>query len=567
LAAADAERDEGVLEPLKCLSLTGERGTEVDEGSVERLQDRTMKVVTAYQLATDLVARSEPFFYSHLPARLLDGTEGSDGARYVIGRRYRGLFDDNDGTYVTVTQAKTGEALIDRDSYGAIPIFYSTVFPIVSTDIRLLIALAKPGFDLPALAEYLSASYLSGGRTIYRNVRFLMPDETLVVKDGAATTHRKEIFPEQAPTSRKDVGYLLESAINNSIDDLLERHPGAIVLNLSGGTDSTLLLAKIRERDQRKEILTTTYFHEDWRNDLNDWEYAAEAAAAFSSHHTLVKVNNESFCRAHAELMSRAKNVFHTYPAAFYAQNKLVMGLSRDVPIINGSGPDESIIGTEKVAIGDLLSLRALKREEWIDYLIGNIDYIKMPEAIVTKMLRGTSDGFVRTRKEIAASLLGSPNFVEFQRKYHAITILQDHIQELSAAAQALDRTIVFPYLTNDIFRIIFSARFEELNSANVYKAVVKDILEKYMSRSFTHRKKIGFQSPSRPYFKSEIGLGRELARLLSTGDSAVLDLGLVGPSIRERLAADIDLHRRYDFLEWTAYNILLLEEFQRTHA
>jgi len=323
----------------------------------------------------------------------------------------------------------------------------------------------------------------------------------------------------------------------------------------------------MRERDQHKEILTTTYFHEDWRDDLNDWEYAGQAAAKFGSQHRLVKIDNESFCRAHADLMNRGKNVFHTYAAAFYAQNKLVASLNREVPIINGSGPDESIIGTEKVAIADLLSLRALKREEWIDYLISNIDYIKMPEASVTKMLRGTSDGFVQTRRAIAASLLGAPNFVEFQRRYHAITILQDHIQELSAAAQALDRNIVFPYLTNDIFRIIFSARFEALNSDDVYKAVVKDILEKYMPRSFTHRKKIGFQSPSRPYFKSEIGLGRELERLLSKGDSALLDLALVEPSIRERLDADLDLHRRYDFLEWTAYNILLLEELQRTYA
>ncbi len=526
-----------------------------------------MKVVTNYQLAKELAERSEPFFYSHLAGKLFEQAEGGDGTRYVIGRRYRGLFDGNDGAYVALTQAKTGETLIDRESYGAIPLFYSTAFPIVSTDIRLLIELIKPNFNFQALAEYLSASYLSGGRTIYKNVRFLMPDETIVIKDKAVTTHRKSIFSEEAKITERDVGHLLESAINNSIGDLLERYPGRIVLNLSGGADSTLLLAKMRERDQHKEILTTTYFHEDWRDDLNDWEYAGQAAAKFGSQHRLVKIDNESFCRAHADLMNRGKNVFHTYAAAFYAQNKVVASLNREVPIINGSGPDESIIGTEKVAIADLLSLRALKREEWIDYLISNIDYIKMPEASVTKMLRGTSDGFVQTRRAIAASLLGAPNFVEFQRRYHAITILQDHIQELSAAAQALDRNIVFPYLTNDIFRIIFSARFEALNSDDVYKAVVKDILEKYMPRSFTHRKKIGFQSPSRPYFKSEIGLGRELERLLSKGDSALLDLALVEPSIRERLDADLDLHRRYDFLEWTAYNILLLEELQRTYA
>lgn len=158
---------------------------------------------------------------------------------------------------------------------------------------------------------------------------------------------------------------------------------------------------------------------------------------------------------------------------------------------------------------------------------------------------------------------MDAPNFVEFQRRFHALTILQDHVQELSAVAQALDRCILFPYLTNDIFRIIFSTRFETLNAGDIYKSVVKRVLEKFMSSSFTHRKKIGFQSPSRPYFKSNVGLGRELQRLLSKGKSAVLDLEVVEAGIRERLNSELDLRARYDFLEWTAYNILLLEELR----
>jgi hypothetical protein len=95
----------------------------------------------------------------------------------------------------------------------------------------------------------------------------------------------------------------------------------------------------------------------------------------------------------------------------------------------------------------------------------------------------------------------------------------------------------------------------------------VKSILEKYMPKEFVHRKKIGFQSPSRAYFKNAVGLGRELPRLLSKGHSAILNLGLVAAGIGERLNADLDLHRRYDFLEWTAYNLLLLEEHRGLNA
>jgi asparagine synthetase B (glutamine-hydrolysing) len=522
-----------------------------------------MKLVTNYEMAKELAGRSVPFFYARVRPELFDGVETQGPLQCVIGRKYQGLFDRSDGTYITITTSKSGETLIDRDSYGAIPLFYSTVHPIVSTDIRLFLAIEEPALNVQALAEYLSSSYVTGGKTIYKNVRSLMPTETIFIKDSVLETRSKNIFPAESTMTEQEASGSLEKALDNSIEDLLRRYPEMIALNLSGGADSTLLLAKIRAMDQRKKILTTTYFHEDWRDDLNDWEYAEEASAKFGSHHRLVKLNNESFCRAHKEMMSRAKNVFHTYAAAFYAQNEIIADLGSEVPIINGSGPDESIIGTEKVAISDLLSLRSLRREEWLEYLLGKIDYIKIPEASVTELLRGRGGGFVRTREAIAAKLLDAPDFVEFQRRYHTVTVLQDHIQELSAAAQALDRFILFPYLTNDIFRIVFSTRFEDLNAGGIYKSVVKSSLEKFMSSRFTRRKKIGFQSPSRPYFRSAVGLGRELAGLFSKRRAGLLNMELLERGIRERLNAELDLQRRYDFLEWTAYNILLLEEFR----
>jgi asparagine synthetase B (glutamine-hydrolysing) len=522
-----------------------------------------MKLVTNYQRAKELAERSEPFFYARVRPELFDGDETQKRLQCVIGRQYEGLFDGKDGTYIAVTTSDSGETLIERDLFGAIPLFYSTHRPIISTDIRLLIAIEKPTLNFEALAEYLSASYVTGGKTIYEHIRCLMPTESIIARDKNSEIRVKGIFPPESTMTEQEALHSLEIAVDNSIEDLLRRYPDTIALNLSGGADSTLLLAKIRTRDAHKRVLTTTYFHEDWRDDLDDWKYAEEASVKFGSQHRLLKLNNESFCRAHKAMMGRAENVFHTYAAAFYAQNDMIAALDIGVPIINGSGPDESIIGTEKVEIDELLSLRSLGHEDWLKYLLRNIDYIKIPETSVTKILCGRGSGFVKTREAIATKLLDAPDFLEFQRRYHAITVLQDHIQELSAAAQALDRPILFPYLTNDIFRIVFSTRFEALNAGGVYKSVVKKILEKFTPTRFTHRKKIGFQSPSRPYFRSATGFGRELSKLLSGDGGGLFNMELLERSIRERLTAELDLKRRYDFLEWTAYNILLLEEFR----
>jgi hypothetical protein len=239
----------------------------------------------------------------------------------------------------------------------------------------------------------------------------------------------------------------------------------------------------------------------------------------------------------------------------------MVGGLGALVPIVNGSGPDESMIGTEKIPIGELMALNALEKGQWVDHLICSIDYAKIPESSVAPMLREVTGGFLGTRREIAHRLLGAPSFCDFQRRFHAITVLQDHILELSSVAGVLGHAIEFPYLTNDIFRIIFSTPFEALNASGVYKAALKQALQKRMPRDFVHRPKIGFQSPSRPYFMSPTGLGGELSKLLSRRSSALLNMQVVAPAVQERLGSTLDLRRRYDFLEWTAYNLLLLEE------
>lgn len=526
-----------------------------------------MRIVQDRELAKTLAVNSEGFFFTNFAEPLSERIKGDRYEQHVFGRKYRGLFDEADGSFVTLTTAPDGKTVIDRDCYGSIPVYYSVSRPIVSTDMTILIELESPAFDRQAIAEYLSASFLTGGKTIYANIRCLMADETLFFHGGALSIRPKEIFPTGSARSEQDASELIEAAIDNSIGDLLTRYPGPVLLNLSGGTDSTLLLAKLRAKDPRKAIVTTTYFHDDWRNDLNDWEYAEQASKAFVSQHRLVKINNAAYCGAHRALQERAQNVFHTYAAAFYEQNSFIRDVPAGIPIINGSGPDESMIGTEKVTIDDLLSLRSMPRDKWVDHLVDQIDYFKLPEETVTPMLRNSRAVFLRDRKQLAAKLLDAPDFVEFQRRYHALTILQDHIQELSSVAQALAHPILFPYLTNDIFRIVFSTRFDSLNAHGIYKSAVKNILAKAMPHDFVHRKKIGFQSPSRPYFKSEIGLGRELSRLLEKNQSDLLNLDVVGPAIRQRLGDTLDLHRRYDFLEWTAYNILRLEELRSARA
>src|SRR5713226_2233770 len=267
-----------------------------------------MRIVTDYQLAKALAGRSEPVFYAGF-TDVYRESAATGHERHVIGHKHRGLFDDNDGSYVTVAAIDNGVTLIDRDSYAAIPLYYSTTRPIVSTDMRLIIEIDQPALSAEGVAEYLSASYFTAGKTIYRNVRSLLPTETITVEGDRIRTKGKTIFPDIDDKGERQAASLLEQALDNSISALEERYPGTVLLNLSGGTDSTLLLAKMRALNPRKDIATTTYFHHDWRDDLDDWKYAEQASAAFGSRHRLVKIDNDAFYWAHKHLLAQTRCV------------------------------------------------------------------------------------------------------------------------------------------------------------------------------------------------------------------------------------------------------------------
>jgi len=523
-----------------------------------------MKITSQIEEFKDAASSKLPCLYSHFPLKFLDVENAQKGRKKhcVLGRQFNGLFSEPDGNFIEISINLSNNYFeVDRDNYGSIPLYYSSKHLLLSTDPRLLFEDETNALDMTAIGEYLSAAYISGGNTIYQNIKILMPDEIIVIKPHSFEIKKKLIFPAISINSENEVENLLERAIDNSIMNLIDYIPGSAYLNLSGGADSSLILSKIHEISGSAEnIMTSTYFHADWRKDIDDWRYAEFVSKKYNTTHSRVDIYNEDFRTSNLELSLKSKYLFHTYSTAFYIQNKTFNNLHLDIPIINGSGPDESMIGTEKLTISDLVSKKNMPKKDWINYMLSNFDYLKLNQEAVNNLLLQDCGSISESRKIILECLLDSPDFLEFQRRYHTLTVLQDHIRELSFVSLCSNRQILFPYLTNDIFKLVFSTNFESLNRNLMYKSAVKNILMKYLPYDFVFRKKIGFQSPSHPYFASDFGCGKEIRRLLSK-PSNIINIDYAKVNILNKLQNSSDLFKRYDFMEWTVFNLLILEE------
>lgn len=504
---------------------------------------------------------SDIHFICHLPGRYINRMVDKGVDTILVGRTFKGEFSEIDGNYVSIKKVYPGLFEIDRDMFGSIPLFYAPKRRVISTDLRELVSEQLQHLSSAGVSEYIASAFTSLGRTIYDDVFILRPDETIRVTNGSMIVKKKENYFNPPPLDG-NLEELLEAALEKSTLNLVQEAGRQLILNLSGGNDSTLILALLRKVDAELQIFSNTFFHSDWRCDFDDWHYAEIASTKFGTNHTLVNIENEKFEQAHKSLLSVANNVFHTYATAFYMQNMaLDTVVDASAPIINGSGPDETMIGTEKIPVEDLISMNNLSKKEWVQYALSAQDYIKIDESDAADIQNQSTSEFMDRRQQLAEELAAnSVNFVEFQRRFHSMLILQDHICELSQVATVVGRPIFFPFLTNDIFRVIFSATFQDLNRDGVYKAVIKKILLKYMDAPFVNRQKIGFQSPSRMYFIKPVGFGREMKKLLEIDRSKIVNMKKARDAVSIRLREDFSTTQRYDFVEWTIFNLLRLE-------
>ena len=100
--------------------------------------------------------------------------------------------------------------------------------------------------------------------------------------------------------------YLIESILDLSLKKFIENNsPNNLYLNLSGGTDSSLLLSKIKELNETIGIESLIFYHSDWRKDIIDHQYSKIACKNYNIKENFVDIVNESYTNAFLKLITK----------------------------------------------------------------------------------------------------------------------------------------------------------------------------------------------------------------------------------------------------------------------
>lgn len=190
---------------------------------------------------------------------------------------------------------KEEKLYLGRDRFGMKPLFYAETdkYLVVSSEIRGVLAsgLIPKEFNSSQMAYYLRYKFARRPHTFYRNIYEIEPASVYCFTAGKAL--QKEAVIPLAAVQIPD--FITVQHIEASLMSALQQHLPAEVpagLFLSGGVDSTLLLAMLQEAGiQKFPVFSVANAPADTSFGTQDYLYARKAARQYGAQYHEVEIS------------------------------------------------------------------------------------------------------------------------------------------------------------------------------------------------------------------------------------------------------------------------------------
>ena len=480
---------------------------------------------------------------------------------------------------------RTQSLFLARDALGVKPLYYAALpdrFAFASEIKALLPLLPEAGaLDMAALRRYLTFLWCPGEGTPLQSVRKLLPGEALMVRGGRIvrrwTWYRLPVFGGVAPTldeSAAVTGTLahLRTAVQRQM--VADVPVGAF---LSGGLDSSAVVALARERNPDIRCFTIEAVGGQEAGDTDDLPYARQVAQHLGVPLEVVRIDA---CRMAGDLERIVVQLDEPLADPAPLNVLYISQLAREQGmkvLLSGAGGDDLFSGYRRH--------RALLAERWWAWLprrlrLGlargarGLDHRQAWGRRLAKLFQGAGlEGdarlvnYFRWADEGDLAGLYSAEFRAALGEEAAEAPLLAFLQPLPAGVSPLERMLSLeqrffladhnliytdkmsmaagvevrvPFL--DLELVEFAARIPAhyKQRGREGKWVLKKAMEPYLPREVIYRPKTGFGAPLRRWMRHEL---RELLGDLLSEES-LRRRGLFEPAAVQRLIADNDAGR-----------------------
>lgn len=220
---------------------------------------------------------------------------GSSDTEIILAmyqKKGKGLLSELPGMFAfAIWDEKMQELLCARDRFGEKPFYYAFGKNgefIFASEIKAILAsgLTAPKINIEALYHFLQYGYVSAYQSIYSNIFTLPPAHFLTYSNGKISVERYYGIPKNdleisLSEAKEEFTYLLKNAVQKQL--VADVEVGSF---LSGGLDSSTIVAMVNEFKNRQTTISFGYSGED-----SELKFADEIAMKYKTNHIEIYEN------------------------------------------------------------------------------------------------------------------------------------------------------------------------------------------------------------------------------------------------------------------------------------
>ena len=461
-------------------------------------------------------------------------TEVVSNAYHYWGRKFLTKLEGQFAIFTYNQKKKIG--ILARDEHGISPLFYAKKgkkFYFSSTEDSLNYQInQKIELDKKTVSDFIISGSSTKNRTIFKNIKQLQPGNFLTIDDknkiSIAESFKK--FNLKSKYKKKNIKIIKKKIFNNLYQKVTERSSGdkKVGIFLSGGIDSTLILALFKKKFPQKKIITFTAVFQNSNNKqiIGEHKIVKKICKYFNCKNILVPIKSNNLIKSLGSFSSPESGILE------YCNRSLAKVAKKNGVnvIMSGEGSDEMFLGYDhNLSIIGLINKKfsfLLNKYK----LRSSVNFNKKKIKIEDLFLIGGADiNLERSRKKLFNPILQRTESLKktvssYIKKYRLknpknvdkIPFLLDYeikipnIQLRRSEGPAMNEGVEmrFPFLNNELKTIVYNCPLKEkinksLKDKFLLRETFKDLMPNFLS---TEKMPFGVPATRIDYFsKSKV--------------------------------------------------------------
>ncbi len=466
---------------------------------------------------------------------------------YLYIKKGKACLNDLNGFFAfAIYDMSEKSVFIARDRMGIKPLYYlhDENRVLFASEMKSMMAYGlEKEIDYPALYTYLQLNYIPAPRTIFKDVKKLMPGQYMEVSSEGVNIvtyydlpSKKAAVPQDYESQKSQFKTLMANAVEKRL--VADVPLGSF---LSGGIDSSVVATLAAQRKPDLHTFSIGYADEKF---FDETSYAKEVARKIGTDHTVFSLTNNDLYKHVDDILNYIDEPFADSSAiAVYILSKETR--KHATVALSGDGADELFAGYNKhaalytmrhggakasmvKAFGPLWSMLPKSRNGSVTNIFRQLDRFSKGAKLNTKERYWQLAGFVNEKdashllnsesrsklvqsdyndlkRELLKHIPADASINDYLLTDTLMVLPDDMLTKVDRMSMANSLEVRVPFLDHEVVEFAFGLGESDKINSKIRKRIVQDSFRDLLPESLYNRPKKGFEVPLLKWFRAEM--------------------------------------------------------------